>query len=432
MKMKILVWTVVSIFILIVVGAAAWWSLRPQVMTFDDGTTLTLMGRDYGKRHVSPATKRSFNSATNTLVVWIRRKHDPNQWANYQYFLYDKDGTACVMGMQTYGGNSRRGDDVVGVQFNAFPRRAGKFYVRAQEFGNGGQEMSDQSFAISNPARGPFSSWTPTPLPDTEQDSDMSVTLEKLVTDVKMPYNRGGSDDDDAMNKGVQATFNVQINGTNANMWQPVAIQTSEATGNQVDGWGNPQQQPSQGDDSVFIYQYGLWPDEPAWKLHIEFSKQSGFDDSEIWTIQGIPLDPGRQQDFWNFGGGRQNNTTNVFAEGDLGGLHLKVFRAKVFTDMPPNSNPQGGLSIEVDPSLPEGTRMTIVKLTDDQTNDINHWDYGNNGARKGGTVYRYGLQNVDGATNLNLTLAIHKSHFLEFTVKPEAAPPEPADQSNQ
>ena len=433
MKMKILVWTVVSVFVVVVVAAVAWWALRPQVLTFDDGSTLTLMGADYGIHHVSPTTKRAFNTATNALVVWIRLKHDPNQWANYQYFLYDMKGEACVSGMQSYGGNSRRGNDVLGVQFPAFPRRARKFYVRAQEFGNGGQEMSDDKFVISNPARGAKLGWTPTPLPDTEQDGDMSVTLKKLVAGVKTPYNRDGDDPDDAINKGVQATFNVQINGTNASMWQPVAIQTSDATGNQVDGWVNPQQmQQPEGGDSVFTYQYGLWPDEPAWKLHVEFSKQSDFDSSELWSIQGIPLDAGRQQDFWNYGGRRQNGT-NVFAEADVGGLHLKIFRAKVFSDMPPNSNPQGGLTIEVDPSLPEGTRMTLVKLTDDQANDINHWDYGNNRPnQRGGTIYRYGLQNVEGSTNLNLTLAIHKSHFLDFTAKPEAAPPDTTDQANQ
>lgn len=434
MKMKILVWTVVSIFVLVAVGGAAWWSLRPQVMTFDDGSTLTFAGADYGKHHVSPASKRAFNSATNTLVVWVRRKHDPNQWVNYQYYLYDKDGTACVMGMQVYGGNPRRGADVVGVQFSAFPRRAGKFLVRAMEFGNGGQEMSDQSFAISNPARGSFSNWAPTPLPDTEQDGDMSVTLKKLVAGAKMPYNQGNSDGDDALNKGVQATFNVQINGTNASMWEPVSFETTDATGNSVDAAISPrqsQQLQAQGDDISATYQYGLWPDEPAWKLRVEFSKQSGFDDNEIWSVSGIPLDPGRMQDFWNYGGRRQNDSTNVFAEGDLGGLHLKVFRAKYFADMQPNSQPQGGLSIEVDPSLPDGTRMTIVNLTDNQTNDINYWDYGNSGARKGGTIYRYGLQDVDGVTNLNLSIAVHKSHYLEFTVKPETAP-EVADQSNQ
>jgi len=31
-------------------------------------------------------------------------------------------------------------------------------------------------------------------------------------------------------------------------------------------------------------------------------------------------------------------------------------------------------------------------------------------------------LQNIAGATNLNLTIALHKSRFVEFTAKPEKA----------
>jgi hypothetical protein len=435
-KMKILVWSVILVFVLVVVSGAVWWELRPQVIIFDDGNKLTLLAVDYGKHHVSPGpTKRSFNTPTNALVLWVRQQHDPNEYGNFQYYLYDQAGTACVAGNFGSYGNNRRGNEVVGVQFNAFPHREGRFYVRVEEFGNGGQELSDQKFVIHNPARGSLSSWTAQTLPDTEQDGDMTVTLKKLVSGAKMPYNRGDGEDDDAINKGVQATFNVQIDGTNATMWEPVSFEMTDATGNHVEAMIRPQQSQQlqmQGNDVTATYQYGLWPDEP-WKLRVEFSKQSGFDSSESWTVQGIPVDPGRQRDFWNFGR-RQNNATNVFAEGDVGGLHLKIYRAKYFTDMPPNSQPQGGLSIEVDPSLPDGTRMTIVSLTDDQTNDINYWDAGWNGGRRagGGTIYHYSLQDVDGATNLNLTLAVHASHYLEFTAKPEAAPDDSSDQSNQ
>ncbi|HTR42638.1 MAG TPA: hypothetical protein VMH87_13585 [Pseudomonadales bacterium] len=438
MKIKIVVWSVVLIFVLVVVSGAVWWELRPQVITFDDGSKVTLVAVDYGKKHTSPGpTKHSFNTPTNTLVIWVRQQHDPNEYANFQYYIYDKAGTACVMGQYGYYGNNRRGaNDVVGVQFPAFPRREGRFYVRIQEFGNGGQELSDQKFSLSNPAHGSFSSLSPQPLPETEQDGDMTVTLKKLVSGAKMPYNRGGDDDDDAMDKAVQTTFNVQINGTNATMWEPISFEMTDATGNHVNAMISPrqsQQIQTQGNDVVATYQYGLWPDEPAWKLRVEFSKQSGFADNELWTVQGIPLDPGKQNDFWNFGR-KQNNATNVFAEGDVDGLHVKIYRARYFTDMPPNSNPQGGLSIEVDPSLPEGTRMTLVKLTDDQTNDINYWDAGWNGGRKagGGTIYHYSLQDVNGATNLNLTLAVHKSHYLEFTAKPQIAAADSSDQSNQ
>src|SRR5208282_5639335 len=122
-------------------------------------------------------------------------------------------GTACV---QTYGRNysgGRQGNGVVAVQFDAFPRRQGKFYVRVQEQSNSGQEMSDQKFVVSNPTHGSSAKWTADPLPSTKNDDDVSVTLTKLVAGADMPFQRNQDSADDAANKGVQATFHIERNG---------------------------------------------------------------------------------------------------------------------------------------------------------------------------------------------------------------------------
>ncbi|HTV75933.1 MAG TPA: hypothetical protein VMD57_02960, partial [Candidatus Baltobacteraceae bacterium] len=351
---------------------------------------------------------------------WVRQEYDSKQYANFQYFAYDKAGAACV-GANAYSNGGRQGNEVVGIRLDGFPRRQGKFFLRVQENSNGGQEMADQKFVIRNPLRGLFPAWTAESLPSTKADDDFSVTLTKLVSGVAMPYQRDQDDPDDAANKGVQFTFHAERNGNPVTDWQPVSVQTSDAAGNNVGG-GVAQNNWQDNEDTV-VYQYGLWPDEAAWKLRMEFSQQSDFADSELWSVQDIPLEPGRQMDFYNFNN-RRGNTNTVFAETDLNGFHLKIFAAKQFTDVPPNSQPQGGLTIQATPSLPEGMRLTIAKLTDDQTNDIGYWDSGWNGGGANGTIYHYGLRDLDGVTNLDLTIALHKSRFVEFTVKPEIAPP--------
>jgi hypothetical protein len=166
-----------------------------------------------------------------------------------------------------------------------------------------------------------------------------------------------------------------------------------------------------------------LWPDEAAWKLRVEFSQQSNFADSELWSAQNIPLEAGRQQDFYNFNN-RRGGTNTVFAETQLNGYHLKIFTPKQFTDAGMGAFLQGGLHIQVTPSLPNDMHMTIVKLTDDQTNDIANMNQGWSGGGTAGTTYNFGLRDIGGATNLNLTIALHKSRFVEFTAKPEKAPP--------
>ncbi len=426
MKTKILLLSVVAILIIGLAGGAFWWLRRPQVITFDSGDKLTLLKVDYGKKHTPPTVKvpagtrvrrgNSITTTNDTLVLWVRQDHDPQQYANFQYYLYDEAGTACAVSFG-YGGGGQQGSQVVGVQFPAFPRRQGKFILRVQEQSNNGQEMSDQKFIISNPARSPFSTWAAEPLPNTQQDDDFSATLTKLVAGAAMPYKRNQDDDNDAANKGVQATFHAERNGNAATNWEPVSVQTSDATGNQVNGtvakndWQD-------GDDTV-VYQYGLWPDEAAWKLRVEFSQKANFSDSELWSVQNIPLQPGRQMDFYN----RRNNTNSAFAETDLNGFHLKIFPAKQFTDAGQNS---GGLFIQTEPPLPREMHLTIVKLTDDQTNDVGFWEntYSPNRTT---SLDQCQLRDLGGATNLNLTIALHKSRFVEFTAKPEKAPATPA-----
>ena len=279
--------------------------------------------------------------------------------------------------------------------------------------------MSDQKFVIRNPARKSFPAWTAETLPDTKQDDDFSATLTKLVAGAAAPYQRDQDNADDAANKSVQATFHAERNGNPVTNWEPVSVETSDATGNHAGG-GIEKNDWQDGNDTV-AYQYGLWPDEAAWKLRVEFSQQSNFADSEVWSVPNIPLEDGRQQDFYNYN--RRNATNSVFAETDLNGFHLKIFTPKQFTDAGMGSYLQGGMAVQVTPSLPNDMHMTIVKLTDDQTNDITSMNQGWNGGGTAGTTYRYGLRDLGGATNLNLTLALHKSRFVEFIVKPEKAP---------
>jgi hypothetical protein len=435
MKTKIWLWGVLAVLVIGVAAATVWWVRRPQVITLSDGSKLTLVAVEYGKKHAPPAAKAapadtaktparrssSFTTTNNTLVLWVRQEYDSQQYHYFQYFTCDRAGTACVAaGSGPVGG--RQVNAVTGIRLDGFPRRQGKFMVRVLENSNGGQELSDQKFVIRNPVRGSFSSWTPVPLPNVQDDGDVSVTLTKLVAGAAMPFRRYNETAGDAVNRGVQATFQVQRNGQSDTNWEPVAVETSDATGNLVHGAITRNQWSDRADTAE--YQYGLWLDEPAWKLNFEFSQKSNFADSELWTMRNLPVTPARQMDFYN---NRRNATNAVFAAADMDGFRLKVFPAQQFTNLPPGMPTQGGLLVQTEPALPAGMRLTIAALTDDQTNDIA--SFGPNlvlaGAGKSMT-YSFMLRDLGDATHLNLTLALHKSRFVEFTVKPEKAPAQP------
>jgi len=73
----------------------------------------------------------------------------------------------------------------------------------------------------------------------------------------------------------------------------------------------------------------------------------------------------------------------------------------------------QGGFRVETD-RIPEGTQMTLVNATDDQGRSISSWRMG-----WGGNFEAFALRDMSGVKSLNLTIALHKSRFVEFTVKP-------------
>ena len=57
MKIKILLWSVVSILIITLAVGAYWWMSRPQVITFSDDAKVTLLSVQYGKHHAPPDCK---------------------------------------------------------------------------------------------------------------------------------------------------------------------------------------------------------------------------------------------------------------------------------------------------------------------------------------------------------------------------------------
>jgi hypothetical protein len=245
-------------------------------------------------------------------------------------------------------------------------------------------------------------------LPNTQSDGDLDVTLTRLVFGAKSPYNRNPDAPDDPINQAVLAAFQIQQNGRTATNWQPAQVETSDATGNHITGWGNSHWE---NDEQVTLYQWGLWPDEPAWKLRVEFSRTSGFNDDELWTVQNVPVQAGHMQDFWNYG---RNRTNDLFAETTLNGSHLRLYSAKQFTDQQNmRGSIEGGLRVEANP-MPQGMRMTLVRVTDDHGRELRPMSWSS-----GGNESRFGLQELGNTKTLNLTLALHRSRFVEFMVKP-------------
>lgn len=418
---KIALWATPVLVVALAAAVFFYFKGRTQTVELSDGTKLTLLGVTYGKRHVSPVPKgapktlrpQRMNTPGDTLVVWMREQRKGNNWPNFELLAYDPANTACVGSWSRTYGNGRNGDNIVGVSFDAFPRRSRKVILRFRQWGNHGQEMVKGQFVVSNPARGKsFPSWQPQPLPIMASDGDLDVTLTQLASDGNSFFYSSGNDDlaekSDPARKAVVATFHVEQNGNIATNWQPVSVETSDATGNHssMRSWSERQEN----DEETMTYQWGLWPDEPAWKMRVEFSRTSGFFPDELWTVTEIPLVQGSINDIWN---NRKN--TNVFAETSVNNIRLQIFKPI----QPPAEQARGYgdvdavLLVRAKPN-PDGMRLKLVGVTDDRGHPVQARDWGS-----GGGEYRFALRNFGAATNLNITLAFHRSRFVEFTAKP-------------
>src|SRR5438045_129788 len=150
----------------------------------------------------------------------------------------------------------------MGYIFNAYPRCDRSMIVLVMSNASGGQRVAKEPFVISNPKRVSVPKWTPEPLPDTQTDNDLSVTLTKFVCGVP-GFNSGrGIASKDPMNKAVLAAFHCEQNGVAATNWQAIRIETTDASGNHAQNYSWSTSNDQNG-DATMTYQWGLWPDQP-------------------------------------------------------------------------------------------------------------------------------------------------------------------------
>jgi hypothetical protein len=434
---KILSW---SAFLIIGIGFTAFG--QPQVMQLDDGTKLTLLGVTSGTRQMAPGYEnlRTANwlfTPDRPSIVWFLAEHKTNQWPSFELLVSDQSNSACVNIEESRPGTHvKAGVDIYGFALVAYPRWDKETILRVRPYR--GNAYKGQ-FVLTNPVPGAFAQWTPKPLPDTESDGDLEVTLTRLVAGAPTPHlGRDGSltPTNDPANQCVHLNFDFRQNGQPTTNWYPWPVRTTDASGNWSHGliyayptngvtriWGrmidgsNIPPPEHYGMDGYF-YQPGLWPNQP-WKVRLEFIQGSGFSDDEIVTFTNISVKSGSQQDWndewdaWDIG---KTNFPFTITPATADGVHLKLLPPLLVANRWNGSQKDITVIIGADPGFkPKGMNLTVVSATDDQGRDI--WTPGRP-AWAG--HYSIDFGNVrDDIKSLNLKLALHKSRFVEFTVMP-------------
>jgi hypothetical protein len=433
---------------------------EPQVIHLDDHTKLTLLGTTFGSHHMAPGYEnlRMANwiyTAPNTTFVWIEEEPKLSKQP-VELLVSDRASTGCVS-MET--SSWPNGGEIQGFKLLAFPRWDKETILRVEPFRGA---PSKEQFVLTNPVPGTFAHWTPEPLPATKSAGDLEVTLTKLVAGAPMPYREGSTraPTNDPANQCVHLDFSFRVNGQSTTNWVPWPVQTTDASGNWSRGliyayptngvyriWGRMQNgsnipPPEHYGMDGYFYQPGLWPGRP-WKVRLEFIQKSGFRDDEMVTFTSIPVKMGSQQDAddewtaWDVvkpklppmipdstdltpdTPQRDDEETNfpfTIIRGTVSGVHLKLLPPLLVVNRWQSSQKDISVIIGADANFnPKGMNLTVVSATDDQGRDV--WTP-ETPAWAGHYSIEFG--NVrDDIKSLNLTLALHKSRFVEFTVKP-------------
>src|ERR1017187_508825 len=438
MKAIILRWSIVSLCCFAIASAVEpnWDAAvafpaagEPQVIHLDNGTKLTLLGATYGYHHMAPgyerlATANWIYTTPNTTVVWIKEDYEHDSSSIYVVLVSDWANTSCVNIERRQGSFVKAGVLLQSFVLSAFPRWDKETILRVRPYR--GTAVKGE-FVLTNPVPGTITNWTPLPLPQTQSAGDLEVALTRLIAGVPMPYRAGGSraPTNDPVNQCVHLDFNFRVNGQSTTNWEAWPVQTTDAAGNWSRGLiygyatnGVFPANPLKDELDGYFYQPGLWPDE-TWKVRLEFIQRFNFNDDEMVTFTNLPVKPGNQQDAddewsaWDVG---KTNFPFTIPPGTVNGVHLKLLPPLLAADQYQSGQKRISVIIGADPNPhPQELNLTVVAATDDQGRELSS-PFGSPWAGH----YSLELLNVrDDVKALNLKLALHKSRFVEFTVKP-------------
>ena len=438
MKDTILRWSVIPILFFTIASAFAQKTGdavafpatgKPQVIHLDNGTKLTLLGATYGYHHMAPgyerlATANWIYTAPNTTVVWIKEDYEHDSSSLYELLVSDRANTGCVNIERRQGSFVKAGVMLQSFVLSAFPRWDKETILRVRPYR--GIPVKGE-FVLTNSMPMTVTNWTPLPLPQSQSAGDLEVTLTKLIAGAPVPYREGASPapTNDPANQCVHLDFNFRVNGQATTNWEAWPVQTTDAAGNWSRGliYGYPATgvfpaNPLNDELDGYFYQPGLWPNEP-WKVRLEFIQRFNFSDDEMVTFTNQPVKSGSQQDVddewsaWDVG---KTNFPFTATPGRVNGVHLKLLPPLLATNQ--NSPGQKYVSVIIGADSdfnPKGMNLTVVAATDDQGRELSS-PFGSPWAGH----YSLELLNVrDDVKALNLKLALHKSQFVEFTVKP-------------
>jgi hypothetical protein len=408
-------WCGVTVFAALAV--VVWLATRsPQSVTMSSGVIITLQAVSHGKEHrfvygslwqkikmnlpervfgKSGALVLTLRSTNESVVAWLVLRGKPETVFSTIPNLVavnERDERVVMTGWSVW----QRPDNetvLIGREL-VLPRHGKTVRLRIYEL-----SANIGEFKLQNPVRVDAPSWKPEPLPITREDAGVKFTLVQFTAEKVVRSERGFAS---ALNT---LTFQISERGERTTNWQLRTIHASDALGNH-NFYGTASYVLRNGDER-WPGNWLLWPDEPAWRLRLEFARRGGFAADELWQVQGIRVPSG-------------DSFTPVTFQTNLQGVSLSVRGISdargLLSDGTMSVNATSNvLDLTWTPSPPE-LKVSLLEVRDVRGQKIQV--KGSVGGDHG--VVGYGLDLGNEVQAVNAVLSIRRSRFVEFLAKPE------------
>jgi hypothetical protein len=174
--------------------------------------------------------------------------------------------------------------------FERFPRRARELRLRLTPIDPRKRSWPVVEATVRNPVVGEYPQWARNPVPVRANAGDLEATLEELVSGLPQPGRAVSRTEAARSRMWTRARLSFRQTGRSA-PWAPIAAEVADATGNRWPWSGILSKAGSDG--GVLMVPHGLSPDEPAFRLRFELTRQAGFAADELWTSPPMPIGHG-------------------------------------------------------------------------------------------------------------------------------------------
>ena len=422
-------WWFAAILFVVCAGLLAWlWPGRKADVTLADGRAVSLLATTYGTRHtyeegsfVARMVARFFGpnrfnrfgfrshtitSTSPAVTVWTEWLTDgsnrPPRYASVRA-VGTFESEPLFLAFELSSPDKRR--SVVGWKFENYPRRAGSLELRFHDRPPPYRPNPLGALKVPNNPERAMNSFRGKAPPVSVEEGGVTFTLKSLVSGQELPLWRRGTET--GLAPWTTAVFEVREGGAVSTNWTVRRIEGIGATSNTF-AVAYPRLPWRDGLLSAGFSNV-LWPDEPDWKLTVEFMQTHGFAEGDRWTVRGMPV----------------CRTNSVFVTNFIAMVHEGVAAELGLKPASLQSAAENGylrttdLGLSFTSSVPE-MRVELARVVDNRGRELKFgngyalWPHtGPNGR------YTAGLELAPDTESIDVTFAFQRPRRVAFVVKP-------------